>query len=113
MTEPVFPYGITRETDDGLITSPWLTADEAGVYCGWETGEPIRKAVRQRELIPDRGTIGRGEKMRFRIETLDAWMQGQSGEVGDESQHPQVDSQTDERSRRGRLTEEEIEERFH
>lgn len=70
-----FPvYGIIRQTnDETLICSPWLDADEAASYCGYESGETIRAAVRRGELEPDNDGQG---KMMFHRATLDQFRSG-------------------------------------
>src|SRR5690554_1228949 len=64
-------YGIIRKINGFDVLSPWLTADEAGAYCG-QSGEWVRERVRRGLLVPDRPT--ESGKMMFLTQTLDDFL---------------------------------------
>ena len=47
------PYGAIRTAGTTTIVSPWLTAEEAAVYCGRRTGQWVRRQVNSGALEPD------------------------------------------------------------
>lgn len=64
-------YGVLRKGRRGQVLSPWLTAEEAALYCGRQSAEWVNEHVRTGELVADDQV---GGKSLFRVETLDRFL---------------------------------------
>lgn len=62
-------YGFIRRLAAGDVVSPWLTAEEAAVYCGRNDAEYINSAVRGGRLSQ---STAKGKRM-YHVARLDAF----------------------------------------